>query len=96
MTGLVVEEALKRIKTLIPEIDEISVEQVVLGLGYTGVKLSDGHSGLCYTSQTEIAQTTRHCQVSDLAGTLVGTPRPQINRPIYKHKAKNNPQSVKE
>ena len=74
MPERIVEEVLKRIKTLIPDIDEIMVDQVVLGLGYTGVRLSDGHSGLCYTFQIEIAQTTHHCQVSDLAGTLVGTP----------------------
>ena len=74
VTGRIVEEALKRIKHLIPEIDKITVDQVVLGLGYTGVRLSDGHSGLCYTFLTEIAQITRHCQVSDLAGTLAGTP----------------------
>jgi uncharacterized protein (DUF4213/DUF364 family) len=69
----VVEEALKRIRILLPKVDEIIVDQIVLGLGYTGVRLSDGHSGLCYTFQTEIAQTTRHCQVSDLAGKLAGT-----------------------
>jgi len=74
MTGRIVEEALKRVKTLIPNIDKIMVDQVVLGLGYTGVRLSDGHSGLCYTFQTEIAQATRHCQVSDQAGTMAGTP----------------------
>jgi uncharacterized protein (DUF4213/DUF364 family) len=73
VTGRIVEEALKRIQTL-PSIEKITVTQVVLGLGYTGVRLSDGHSGLCYTFQAEIAQATRHCQVSDLAGTMAGTP----------------------
>ncbi|XHH09068.1 MAG: Rossmann-like domain-containing protein [Candidatus Bathyarchaeia archaeon] len=74
MTGRIVEEALGKVKTLIPNIDSILVDQIVLGLGYTGVKLSDGHAGLCYTFQTEIAQAASHCQVSDLAGTLAGSP----------------------
>lgn len=73
MTGRIIEEALKKVKTFIPNIDEISVKQVVLGLGYTGVKLSDGHAGLCYTFQDEIAQAAGHCQISDLAGTMAGT-----------------------
>jgi uncharacterized protein (DUF4213/DUF364 family) len=70
----VVEDALEKVKALIPKLDEIVVVQAVLGLGYTGVRLSDGHAGLCYTFQTEIAQTAHHCQVTDLAGTLVGMP----------------------
>ncbi len=74
MTKLIVEEALEKIKASIPELDDIVVEQVVLGLGYTGVRLNDGHARLCYTFQAEIAQATQHCQVSDLAGTLVGMP----------------------
>lgn len=74
MAKRIVEEALDRVKARIPELDSIVIEQAVLGLGYTGVRLSDGHSGLCFTFQTEIAQTTHHCQVSDLAGTIVGTP----------------------
>jgi uncharacterized protein (DUF4213/DUF364 family) len=74
MTGRIVEEALEKIKQLIPNLESILVDQVVMGLGYTGVRLSDGHAGLCYTFQTEIAQTTSHCQVSDEAGTLAGTP----------------------
>ncbi|MCW4009710.1 MAG: DUF364 domain-containing protein [Candidatus Bathyarchaeota archaeon] len=74
MAGRIVEEALTRVKSIVPAIDEIVVDQVVMGLGYTGVRLSDGHSGLCYTFQNEIAHATRRCQVSDLAGTLAGTP----------------------
>jgi uncharacterized protein (DUF4213/DUF364 family) len=73
MVGRIVEEAFEKIKTLIPELDTITVRQVVLGLGYTAVRLSSGHSGLCYTFQNEIAHATRHCQVSDLAGTLAGS-----------------------
>ncbi len=74
MADRIVEEALKRIQTLVPGLDEIVVKQVILGLGYTAVKLSSGHSGLCYTFQNEIAHATQHCQVSNSAGTLVGTP----------------------
>jgi uncharacterized protein (DUF4213/DUF364 family) len=70
----IVEEALKKIEALVPALDQIVVDQVVMGLGYTGVRLSSGHAGLCYTFQDEIAHATRHCQVSDLAGTLAGSP----------------------
>lgn len=74
MTGRIIEEALKKVKALVPNPDEVKVEQVVLGLGYTGVRLSDGHAGLCYTFQDEIAQAAGHCQISDLAGTMAGSP----------------------
>ncbi|MGD6934178.1 MAG: Rossmann-like domain-containing protein [Candidatus Bathyarchaeia archaeon] len=74
MTGRIVEEAIEKVKALIPDVDSILVEQIVLGLGYTGVRLSEGHSGLCYTFQTEIAQCSSHCQVSNYAGTLAGSP----------------------
>ncbi|MCL2172887.1 MAG: DUF364 domain-containing protein [Candidatus Bathyarchaeota archaeon] len=72
MNERIVEEALKRVK-MVAGVDDVLIEQVVLGLGYTGVRLSTGHIGLCYTFQPEIAQSAQHCQVSDLAGTLVGT-----------------------
>lgn len=74
MTRRIVEEVLEKVKTLIPAVDSIIVEQIILGLGYTGVRLSDGHSGLCYTFQTDIAQSCSHCQVSNYAGTLAGSP----------------------
>lgn len=70
----IVEAALKKIKTLVPNLDKITVTQAVLGLGYTAVRLSSGQSGLCYTFQDEIAHASSHCQVSDLAGTLASTP----------------------
>jgi uncharacterized protein (DUF4213/DUF364 family) len=74
VTTRIVEEALRKVKALVPNVDELTVSQVVLGLGYTGVRLSSGHGGLCYTFQDEIAQATQHCQISDLAGTMAGIP----------------------
>jgi hypothetical protein len=76
MAGRIVEEALKKVKSLTPSLDEIKVDRVVLGLGYTAVKLSSGHSGLCYTFQSEIVP--HHCQVSRLAGTMAGKPALKI------------------
>lgn len=73
MAKRIVEEVLCQIKNKIPNINKITASKVVLGLGYTAVKLSSGHSGLCYTFQNEIAHATSHCQASDLAGTLAGT-----------------------
>ncbi len=73
MAKRIVEDALERIKNEIPELNKITADKVILGLGYTAVKLSSGHSGICYTFQDEIAHATSHCQVSDLAGTLAGS-----------------------
>ncbi|MEM2103773.1 MAG: DUF364 domain-containing protein [Candidatus Bathyarchaeia archaeon] len=71
MPGKIVKELLSAVKAEIADIEEINVERVVLGLGYTGVKLNTGNVGLCYTFGSEI--TPDCCQIWRRAGTLAGS-----------------------
>ena len=54
----------------IPDIDEISVEKVCLGLGYSGVKLKSGQAGVCNSLLSEASLDC--CQILKGAGTLSG------------------------
>ena len=72
MTKKVVEEILSYLETGIPNVNRISAERVCLGLGFTGVKLSTGHVGLCHSLQSEAS--IQCCQVVQRAGTLAGSP----------------------
>ncbi|MGD2142231.1 MAG: DUF364 domain-containing protein [Candidatus Bathyarchaeota archaeon] len=56
----------------IPEIDEVIVERVCLGLGYTGVKLHGGQFGVCHTLLSEMVPDC--CRILDSAGTFAGRP----------------------
>lgn len=71
MPGRIVNEILSSLQDMIPDIDRITVGKVILGLGYTGVRLSTGHVGICFTFQTEISP--RCCQVNKRAGKLAGS-----------------------
>jgi len=42
-------ETLSSIREMVSGKDPVTVERVVLGLFFTGVKLSNGHGGVCYT-----------------------------------------------
>ncbi len=55
----------------IPELEKLTVEKACIGLGYTGVKLSSGHAGLCHTLSHEMSPYC--CQVSDRAGKIAGS-----------------------
>jgi len=49
-TGSILGETIAAIAAILgPELDEIMVERVVVGLFFTGVKLSDGSAGSCAT-----------------------------------------------
>jgi uncharacterized protein (DUF4213/DUF364 family) len=54
----------------VPNIDDIIVERVCLGLGYTGVKLQGGQAGVCHSLLSEMALDC--CQILESAGTLAG------------------------
>jgi uncharacterized protein (DUF4213/DUF364 family) len=60
-----------------PEIDEISVERAVIGLFFTGVKLSTGHAGACATAIKSIPEAVC-CPSSAMAmpfpGKMKGKP----------------------
>ena len=68
----VIDEALALIYDQMPNLHEIKVSKVCVGLGYTGVKLSTGHVGLCHSLLGE--WVPRCCQVVKHAGTLAGSP----------------------
>jgi uncharacterized protein (DUF4213/DUF364 family) len=54
----------------VPNIDDIIVERVCLGLGYTGVKLQGGQAGVCHSLLSEMALDC--CRILESAGTLAG------------------------
>ena len=56
----------------VPNIDDIIVERVCLGLGYTGVKLQGGQAGVCHSLLSEMALDC--CRILESAGTLAGRP----------------------
>jgi len=60
------------LRSEIPDVDRIRVDKVCLGLGYTAVKLSTGHVGLCHSLLTEAPLEC--CQIVRRAGTLAGSP----------------------
>lgn len=48
--GSILEETLGKIREILgSDLDSITVERVVIGIFFTGVKLSDGSGGLCFT-----------------------------------------------
>jgi len=56
----------------IPVLPGIRVERVCLGLGYSGVKLESGHTGVCNSLLSEAMPDC--CQILQDAGTLAGRP----------------------
>lgn len=57
------------------ELDELTVERAVFGLFFSGVKLSSGHGGLCYTPVKEIPEAVccpSSARAMPLAGKLRG------------------------
>jgi uncharacterized protein (DUF4213/DUF364 family) len=73
MPGEVVKELLISLESS-PDLAKVKVHDVCVGLGYTGVKLSTGHIGICQTLLDE--QTC--CQRIDKAGKLSGKPALEI------------------
>jgi hypothetical protein len=64
-------EALAIIEDSIPNIGKIKVVRVCIGWGYTGVKLSTGHVGICHSLLEE--QALRCCQIVKRAGNIAGS-----------------------
>lgn len=56
----------------VPNVEDLRIEKVCLGLGYTGVKLEGGQAGVCNSLLSETA--TGCCQIVQRAGTLAGGP----------------------
>jgi len=74
MPGEVVREVLTSLEREIPDMANLRLVDARIGLGYTGVKLSAGHVGVCHTLTDE----TACCQRIDRAGTLSGSPALEI------------------
>jgi uncharacterized protein (DUF4213/DUF364 family) len=67
----IVDDLLLCVKQEIPNAREILVKEACLGLGFTGVKLSTGHVGLCHSLQSETSRQC--CQILGRAGKLAGS-----------------------
>jgi len=68
----IIEETSTLIRDCVQNLHEIKVSKVCMGLGYTGVKLSTGHVGVCHSLLGE--QPLRCCQIVKRAGKLAGSP----------------------
>ena len=63
-TNAMLAETIDHVRAILGEkMDQITVERAVIGLFFTGVKLSDGHGGLCFTPIKEIPEAVC-CQFS--------------------------------
>ena len=60
----------------VPDMEDILIDRVCLGLGYTGVKLEGGQMGVCHSLLSEMAPGC--CEIIDQAGTLAGRPAPEL------------------
>lgn len=78
LQNILLRESIEQVKATIgPELDRITVERAVLGLFFTGIKLSDGHGGLCFTPVKEIPQAVccpSSARAMPLSGRLSGRP----------------------
>jgi uncharacterized protein (DUF4213/DUF364 family) len=72
MPGKIVNDILNLLPKGVPDLKKITADKVILGLGYSGVKLSTGHIGVCFTFQTEMLPSC--CQIYKKAGRLSGSP----------------------
>lgn len=73
---IIIEETIDQVKERLgAELEELSVERAVLGLFFSGVKLSDGHGGLCFTPIKEIPEAVccpSSARAMPLSGRLGG------------------------
>ena len=78
MSNIILERTINLVKELLKsELDTITVERSVLGLFFTGVKLSTGHGGLCFTPVKEMPEAVccpSSARAMPLSGRLSGRP----------------------
>jgi len=74
----IIDEALAIVERAIPNLDEVKAVRVCAGWGYTGVKLSTGHVGICHSLLGE--QAAHCCGVVRRAGQLAGSPAIELAR----------------
>ena len=71
MAGAIINEILDSLQELIPNVERIQVDRIVVGLGYTAAHLTTGQVGVCFSFQAEI--TPRSWQAHKRAENLAGT-----------------------
>jgi len=67
----VVGDSLEEIQSMVPNIEQIKVANVIIGAGYTGVSITSGHVGLAHSLLSEY--TPRCREIMDRAGHLAGS-----------------------
>ena len=67
----VVSDCLRELQAIITDVDQIRISAVVMGTGYTGVRLSSGQVGMAHSLLTE--RTSGSVHMSDRAGHLAGS-----------------------
>jgi len=69
MPGKIAEEILIALKNRIPNLRDLRIADIRIGLGYTGVQLNDGNAGVCHTPSGKLVC----CQKIERAGTISGS-----------------------
>jgi uncharacterized protein (DUF4213/DUF364 family) len=72
----IVEQTLRYLNHEVPSLEDIRVEQVCLGWGYSAVRLTTNDVGICHSLLGEISLTC--CQIVNQAGTLAGSPATEL------------------
>ncbi|HDD56697.1 MAG TPA: hypothetical protein ENG18_01590, partial [Nitrososphaeria archaeon] len=71
MCATLIDEIIRIIEDEISDLDDIRVEEVCIGLGYTGVLLDTGHLGVAASLLGEMSIDC--CEVLERAGELAGS-----------------------
>jgi uncharacterized protein len=75
-SNVIIDRTIDRVSAILGDgLDELNIERAVLGLFFSGVKLSDGHGGLCFTPIKEIPDAVccpSSARAMPLSGKLVG------------------------
>ncbi|HHX37432.1 MAG TPA: DUF364 domain-containing protein, partial [Clostridiaceae bacterium] len=88
--NFLLEDALTRIQSILGEhLDDITIERCVLGLFFTGVKLSTGHGGICFTPIKDMPEAVC-CPSSAAAMPLSGRLRNRAARAALKDVSHQN------
>ncbi|EGB15610.1 hypothetical protein DND132_2407 [Pseudodesulfovibrio mercurii] len=80
-TGILAETITSIKAALGPRLDDIAVERVVVGIFFTGVKLTNGQGGLCFTPIKTIPEAVccpSSARAMPNSGNLAGTPAAKI------------------
>lgn len=86
--GLILQETQEYIQTVLgDEINRITLERIVIGLFFTGVKLSNGVGGICFTPIKTIPEAVccpSSAKAMPSSGQLKGKPVRELMEAMYK------------